>query len=324
VAQGMKSVVIVGAGQLGSRHLQALKGVATPLDIEVVDPSPDALRVARERYDAITTPVPHRIAFSARREKPGAVDVAIVATGSKVRRAAMEALLAGEVRAMILEKLLFANRADYAPMAQRLAAKGAPRTWVNCPMRVMPPYQAIREELGRGPVHYRVTGSQFGLVTNAIHYLDHLAHLSGCTEYTLDTSGLDSAPVESKRPGYLEVNGTLAARFADGSRCEMTCFATGTMPVVVEICNDKRRYIVRESEGKLWQSAEESKWAWQERDAPIPFQSQMTTRLVEAILATGDCGLTPFAESVPVHLALLEPLAKFLGARSAQVDYPFT
>jgi len=321
----MRSVVIAGAGQLGSRHLQALKAVAGPLEIEVIDPSPEALRVARERYEAVATPAPHRITFAARREKSGPVDVAIVATGSKVRRAAMEDLLRADVKAMILEKLLFAKREDYAPMAGRLAAKGAPRAWVNCPMRVMPPYEEIRASLGRGPVHYRVTGSQFGLVTNAIHYLDHVAHLSGSTEYSVDTGGLDAAPIESKRPGYLELNGTLAARFADGSRCEVTCFATGTAPVVVEISNEKRRYIVRESEGKLWRSAEESKWTWEEREAPIPYQSQMTARLVDSILATGDCGLTPFAESQRVHMALLEPLAKFLGKRAPQgIDYPFT
>ena len=39
----------------------------------------------------------------------------------------------------------------------------------------------------------------------------------------------------------------------------------------------------------------------------------------------GDCGLTPFAESVRVHTALLEPLAKFLGQGAPQgIDYPFT
>jgi hypothetical protein len=192
-------------------------------------------------------------------------------------------------------------------------------------MRVMPPYEAIRAELGRGPVHYRVTGSQFGLVTNAIHYLDHVAHLSGCTEYTLDTSGLDPAPIESKRPGYLEVNGTLAARVADGSRCEMTCWPAGTAPVVVEIFDDRRRYVVRESEGRLWKCGEASNWAWAEEEARIPYQSEMTAGVVASLLEKGDCALAPYEASARIHLALLEPLRAWLGrAAPAGADYPFT
>ena len=35
----MKKVIIIGAGQIGSRHLQALAAIKTPLDIYVVDPT---------------------------------------------------------------------------------------------------------------------------------------------------------------------------------------------------------------------------------------------------------------------------------------------
>jgi predicted dehydrogenase len=321
----MFKIKIIGAGQLGSRHLQALKGVKQPLDIQVVDPSAASLQVAKERYEAVSSEQAHQISFSTSFDRTDATDVAIVATNSDVRRKALMSLFdASKTKLLVIEKLLFNQRADYAVVGSKLAETGA-KAWVNCPMRVMPVYEQIRENIAVTPISYRVTGSQFGLVTNAIHYIDHVAQLCGCSEFELDTSGLDCNPIPSKRPGFLELNGTLVARFADGSRCEITCYPTGTAPVVLEIFNEKNRYVVRESEGKLWYSGESSKWAWLEQAAPIPYQSQITTDVIESLLSTGDCGLTPYETSVRIHLQLLDPLLELVRSQSPETTgYPFT
>ena len=50
----MYKVAIIGAGQLGSRHLQGLKVAASPLEITVMDSNEDSLKVAKERYDTVT------------------------------------------------------------------------------------------------------------------------------------------------------------------------------------------------------------------------------------------------------------------------------
>lgn len=321
----MFRIKIIGAGQLGSRHLQALKGVKQPLDIQVIDPSDASLQVAKERYESVPSGQEHKISFSTTFERTDATDVAIVATNSDVRRKALDSLFdASETKLLVVEKLLFNKRDDYAEVESKLRKTGA-KAWVNCPMQVMPVYERIRANLAATPISYRVTGSQFGLVTNAIHYIDHAVHLSGCEEFELDISGLDITPIPSKRPGFLELNGTLVARFADGSRCEITCYQSGTAPVVVEIFNDKNRYVVRESEGKLWHAGESSKWAWVEQAAPIPYQSQITTDVIESLLRTGDCGLTPYATSVRIHLRLLDPLLELIRSQSPETTgYPFT
>lgn len=49
----MYKVAIIGAGQLGSRHLQGLKGAASSLAITVLDSSKESLQVSKERYEAI-------------------------------------------------------------------------------------------------------------------------------------------------------------------------------------------------------------------------------------------------------------------------------
>lgn len=321
----MHTVLIAGAGQLGSRHLQALKGVETPLDIHVVEPQAASSQTARERYDAVASAAAHRISFHEGFASLPAVDVAIVATNADVRRGVVEALFgATRVRSLVLEKLLFPNREDYDAVGELLARNGA-RAWVNCPMRVIPVYERIRGQVAGARLLYRVTGGQYGLVTNAIHYIDHVVHLTGCESFELDLDALDEAPVKSKRPGFLELTGTLVARFADRTFCEVTSLSTGTAPVVVEISTDRHRFISRETEGRLWSASEASKWAWEESDAPIPYQSQLTTGIVRGLLATGECGLTPFDVSARTHVALLDPLAAFVRSRSPGIrGYPFT
>ena len=44
----MKRIFIIGAGQLGSRHLQALKSSSNSLNIFIVDPSLESLNIAKE------------------------------------------------------------------------------------------------------------------------------------------------------------------------------------------------------------------------------------------------------------------------------------
>lgn len=321
----MFRIKVIGAGQLGSRHLQALKGVNQPLDIQVIDPSEASLQVAKERYESVPSGQVHHISYSTSFDRTDATDVAIVATNSDVRRKALESLFdASDTRLLVVEKLLFNQCIDYAEIESKFAKTRA-KVWVNCPMRVMPVYEQIRANIASSPISYRVTGSRFGLVTNAIHYIDHAVHLSGCEKFELDTRGLDRTPIPSKRHGFIELNGTLVALFADGSRCEITCYPTGTAPVVVEIFNEKTRYVVRESEGKLWHACESSQWAWAEQDAHIPYQSQITTEVIESLLSTGDCGLTPFATSSRIHLQLLDPLMEFLRSDSPETaGYPFT
>ena len=48
----------------------------------------------------------------------------------------------------------------------------------------------------------------------------------------------------------------------------------------------------------------------------------MTAWVVNDLLARGECGLTRFEESVPIHLQLLEPLAALASADPQ--SYPFT
>lgn len=321
-------ICIVGAGQLGSRHLQALQNIPTPLSIHVIDPSPESLTVARERFESIPRDgQTHEITFGQDFEslsKP--VDIAIVATNSDHRAEAVRAILKQTtVSFMVLEKLLFRNPEDYDSIPRLLKQKNV-TAFVNCSMRTMPFYFSLKEHIGSGPITYTVAASQFGLITNAIHYIDHMAFLSGGLDYHIVTDGLDPKTIPSKRRGFLELNGTLGVDFANGSHGSLTCFGTGALPVLVEIASDSYRVISRETQNKVWITSSHDEWNWKEIDAPIPFQSQMTTTVVTDLLTKKTCDLVPLEQSITLHRPLLEGLRVFLEKTQGQEipDYPFT
>jgi threonine dehydrogenase-like Zn-dependent dehydrogenase len=41
------NIAVVGAGQLGSRHLQSLKGIQLDVRIVVIDPNQESLEIAK-------------------------------------------------------------------------------------------------------------------------------------------------------------------------------------------------------------------------------------------------------------------------------------
>src|SRR5262245_21216233 len=104
----MVTVAVIGAGNIGSRHLQALAKSARIERVEALGRSTASLKLAEERYRSVRPQ--HQTALFARAasELSGEIDVAIVATNSDTRLSALRELLhTHQVGAVILEKVAF-------------------------------------------------------------------------------------------------------------------------------------------------------------------------------------------------------------------------
>ncbi|WP_367606912.1 Gfo/Idh/MocA family oxidoreductase [Legionella sp. W05-934-2] len=322
----MKKIVIIGAGQLGSRHLQSLNLLDFELDILVVDPNIESLNTAKSRFEATISSVRHTIHYSQELVISGDVDVAIIASTAKVRRSIIENLVSqAHVKHLVLEKLLFNQKDDYQAIGS-LIENHQIQTWVNCPMRQMAFYQQLQPLYHNKPMQLHVYGSQYGLVTNAIHYLDYVAYLTGDNDFKLNLSHLDKQVVNSKRPGYYELTGTLIAEFSNGSIASIHCNKAGGAPIQIEIYNNEHRAISREWEHAAWVTGENYDWKWQEVSAEIPFQSVLTANLVKELLLENKCALPDYRTSAHTHLQLLCPLETFVAevGFKKEMDFPFT
>lgn len=301
-------ILLVGAGQLGSRHLQALALLDEPASIQVVDPSGESLETARQRWSEVGGHDDVEFLMSMAGTAPE-VDVAIVATAADVRRRAIETML-DRVRPSyaVLEKVLFQHPDDFDSVAGLFANKGT-RAWVNCPRRMWPFYQELRSKV-KPPVHMDVTGTNWGLACNAIHLIDLFAYLSGGKDYFL-TPAFDEGHMESKRAGFIELTGAVKADFGEAGEASIKSLASGETPFVIIIEDADHNWKIEEGNGKAMVFVKNT-GAGTEQEVRVPFQSQLTNIVVTQLLSDGECPLTPYGESWALHLPLLSAISDHL------------
>lgn len=308
----MICIAIIGAGQLGSRHLQALASLKYDVAIQVIDSSTDSLKAAEARFKEVSSRFRGTISFDTDitvLEKN--IEVAIVATNSKVRKIVIEQLVANStVKHLILEKFLFINENDYSTI-ENLLLKHNIKAWVNCPRRMMDFYQTLQKELS-GNIHFIATGNAWGLGCNGIHFLDLFAFLTKSNGIVLSNALIDKTIIDSKRAGYIEFTGTITGH-SDQHSFHITSFPNNSSPLQIHINTPTVRYSIEEgTTAKVWISKLDKKWAWEEETFNMPFQSQLTNIAVEELIERGTCNLTSYKESATLHLLFLNNLISFL------------
>lgn len=289
-----------------------------PMDSEiyVIDPDQRSVEIARQRAAEVHASASIQLRFGdAPDQLPAAVDVAVVATSSRHRLQVLRALMANaRVTNLILEKVLFQRLEDYDEAAQLIEHSGAV-AWVNCPRRMMQDYGPLEPLIrGHGIIQYSVTGEGWGLACNAIHFIDHLAMYLGCCDYQLDCKALKPVLHQSKRAGYLELMGTLVARFANGvGELTMTCEPAEAARLTTAIENEQYRLTIHSGQDSATMLDKASQQV-QTVNLRMEPQSQLTDQVVASLLASGHCQLTPYQESARLHRPLIAGLAEFVGA----------
>jgi hypothetical protein len=297
-------ILIVGAGQLGSRHLQGLAKCTNSLSIFVVDVNPKALQLAQQRWLEVVSEyvADKEVSFHTDLSQcSNDVDLVIVATTAR-KRVQLVSLIKEHVTARfwILEKVLAQSVVE---LDQLLVLMGTGcKVWVNTPRRMLPWHKLIRDRFTKqSPLHLRVTGKVWGLACNAIHFLDMLTWFSGESLSQISTEGLSSKWLEAKRPGNWEIMGKLTAQFSGGSTATLIVEEGDPMDLCYQFEIDDRSF--------KWLIDEENGCAVRSDGVSIagrlPFQSEVTPLLVDEILTTGKCELPSLSISVEVHRVFL-------------------
>lgn len=313
----MNKVGIIGAGNLGARHLQAFSLANRAFELFVVDLSLESLQKARNIFENSENTARHMVHYINNIEGlPKSLDVVIVATNSNIRRSVIEELLTiTNVNYLLLEKVLFQKLEDYDSIGKVLKEKNI-KTWVNCPRRTFDFYKNLKAELEEATsMEINVSGSLWGLACNGIHMLDLIAFLAGSKDTKVDVSNLEENYIESKRKGFLEINGTLKGSMGRCSSYAITCYPMSDSPVTISINSDILKCIIVESSNTSYISRKKSNWMWENEHFIILQQSQRTQLVVQDILDKGDCDLVEYEESAYLHKCFQEPLITYFGER---------
>ena len=307
----MYNVVIIGAGQIGSRHLQSLKSIKSPSNVWVLDNSKDSLEIAAQRYDSVNVASSNAIVYYTTKmdDLPRSIDVLFITTGSGPRFSVFKTITSyADVKYIIFEKVLFQNPVHYEETFKILKNKNI-KAWVNCNNRTFKFYKDIKYAMPASPILMTVSGGNWGLGCNAIHYIDLMAYLCDQYEYSVNLAGLDRRVCASKRPGYKEFFGVMRLDFKDGSQMIIHCNENDTKRLL-SISSNIGHIVFDESTMKEWTTIDNLSNVQQYN---IPYQSQLSASLVDSILEDGICDLPTYEQSMKLHLPLIEGLINFMN-----------
>ena len=317
----MKKLLIVGAGQLGSRHLQALAGLSSDTyQISVVDPVDASLIIAKQRYQEVSLATSPNCNFVNSLEALAGemFEVAVVATNAAIRLQVVKALLQQvKVKFLILEKVLFQSVSQLDEACELLTKHGV-KTWVNCPRRQFVAYQELAERFKHAQsMTLNVRGYNWGLGCNAIHFVDLWHYFTDFSDYSLHFAP-DCRIIDSKRSGYKEVLGSLSASSQDQRHhLSLSCLPSEDSQVSLEIeatC-DNERYQLSEREGEIRHLDAQGR-VIKCTPMKIRYQSQLTNEVVQTLVATGECPLTPLPISAMLHKPFLMSVAALFEPKS--------
>jgi len=299
----MYKIIIIGAGQLGSRHLQGALLSSFPLDITVIDPSGDSLNVAKQRAEQVSiVNAKSAVRYSKRLPKEESFHLCIIATSASVRsQVTVNFLAENKVRFIIFEKVLFQALHEYTQM-EKLLEKNHVTAWVNCTRRLFHSYQQIKDLLATNQViSMKVSGSGWGMACNSIHFIDLLSYLSNEVGLHVTCNNLDSILPKSKRAGFYELTGQI--KFMMGAHSlELECTDSNIPSLNVSIESNLNKVYIDEIAHtvNLINGSSELQFKHQPR-----YQSELTGLIINEIINTNNSSLTPFKESCQLHKPMI-------------------
>ena len=101
----------------------------------------------------------------------------MISTNSDVRFKIFKFIVSNfKVKHFILEKFVFQNIKHYK-YALNIIKNQKLKVFINCPMRNWPLFKKIRDKDYKKNIKIKISGSKWGLASNAIHYIDLLIFL---------------------------------------------------------------------------------------------------------------------------------------------------
>lgn len=285
-------ICIIGVGNIGFRYAQGIARTFPKAELILVD-RPDRLAALRE------SELHHATLRASLDELEHGMDLIVVATSCKPRLAIYKQCLALKPRFVILEKYLFSDRHE---MHEALGLDRAP-TFVNQWMYGSKTFDCL---FSSEATTVEVSGSQWGLGCNAVHWMDVLQRHLNITDLQVGPDTVIDEVFPSKRPGYEEIAGKWA--FIDGASDRSFALIDvkdGESGGGMSIDVDGKRYLfdyasVRDGEQVL---------------SRFPYFSDQIGGIVRDILDNGRGNLPSLETSVAQHL-LVEDILDQLDHRA--------
>lgn len=310
-----KKILLVGCGQLGSRHLQAVSTFRDIQEIHILDIDKNSHALGKSRLQEMkerNTAIRYQW-FEDMPKESKRGDICIVATQARGRCELIKRI-ANELhyKKFLIEKIVTQSIEEYEDLIS-FCDKRDLKVWVNCKTRAYAIHQYFKSKLDPSePFVMSACGGNHGLANNGVHAADLFVFYDGTNEIKSAGSRIDPFLHPSKRGEDLfDLSGTLLGVSAKGSEFILSYQKDEIVPDVLTVVSSRFRFTVDHMQRFAWESLAENNWQWQ----AVPFTenvlvSQMTKTFVMDILQKGRCALPTLKECFPAHQFILGQLQR--------------
>ena len=202
-------ILLVGCGNVGSRHLQGLLSSRVKSKIYVIEKSKKAILIAKQRINEIKTKRKKVVFFKNYNLTERKFDLLICATTSKKRYYLLNYLIKKfSFKKLIIEKIAFQNLLDFSK-AINLLKTNKIKCWVNCTRREQKIYKLLKKKINKkDKLIIKVNAKKWNIASNAIHFIDLYRYFKK-NEKILNVKHNNLKKINSKHKGFYELTGKI-------------------------------------------------------------------------------------------------------------------
>lgn len=236
----MNRIIIIGTGNIGKRHLQAISNLHAEHEVLCYDiflQSLDSIAPFCEKNNILIKKLACTADFSNVLDHVDSTTVIIVATTAKGRKDILEKIIKRKPLAIIAEKPVCQTIDEYESLLE-LNKEHAVPIYVNFSRHVCPDYQAIYNKMiGKEQIYFSANFSNIGFGCNGIHLLELATWLLSANDYEIITSKVTSI-YKSKRKGFHDFSGKLTLKINGVHSCTITIMDGKTVDFIEVVCED--------------------------------------------------------------------------------------
>ena len=300
-----KKILVIGCGNIGSRHLQSLMMLPFETKIEIVEPNENAQLLAKEglkeikhskSYDSISW-------YESLDQIQNKSDLTVIATQSPGRSNLINQLLDLGHRRFLIEKIVCQSVDEYDLLLSTMKKYNA-KGWVNTNRRYFYSYKKIKELFKNNKLSITVTGAYPRLGTSAIHYIDLLCWLSEDYEIKLDGEFLADELFPNKRgSNFKEFAGTITGSLKNNSTLTITFLPKSNVPSIITLVSNNNHIIIDETNEKITNQTNSIK---DHLEFKFQHTSEITKLVAQDILYQDDCLLPTLEDLYIPHCELFK------------------
>jgi hypothetical protein len=298
----MKKILIVGCGNIGSRHLQSLLDSNNfPLDITVAEPNEITLNHAKSTF-LTTSDLYHNLTWvSDILNLTETYDFTIVATQATNRYKLVNQLLLQGNRRFLIEKMVCQSISEYQNLLEcfkKYDAKG----WVNTNYRYFLFYQKLVKYFSKNtPLKFVIVGPDKGLGSNAIHFLDLFLWFTNSDTIALNGDNLTEKLLSNKRSlGLVEFSGIITGKTHDSS-ISINFSNSFEKSIIIEILNSQHHIRIDTDKSIITKIKGLDDFF---EDFKFRHTSEITKKIVNDVIQTDTCNLSTLNDLYSIHSEL--------------------